>query len=268
MINFELKTNYRTVFVSRTLWMGIVNATPDSFSDGGRKDVVGHAMTLLAKGADILDVGGESTRPGCDPVSYEEEIRRIEPVIRGIYARCASEGRAKPLLSVDTYHPETAEFAAALGVEILNDISGAEDPRMIEAAVKSGAALCFMHMQGTPKTMQENPQYEDVTEEVFAYLAARRDALLAAGIDRQKLLADPGVGFGKTKEQNWTLVRNISRFHALGLPILVGHSRKGFLQTLCDENPGMSRDDATRRVSRQLTDAGVEILRTHEPLIL
>lgn len=260
---YELRTNYRAVSLSRTLWMGIVNATPDSFSDGGRSDVTAHAMHLLTQGADILDVGGESTRPGCDPVNPEEEIRRITPVIRGILASCRAQGIPKPLLSVDTYHPETAAFAVAEGVEILNDISGAEDPRMVEIAVKSGVALCFMHMQGTPKTMQENPRYEDVVEEVFTYLAARRDALLAAGMEREKLIADPGIGFGKTLEQNWTLVENISRFHALGIPLLVGHSRKGFLRKMCEENPGMSRDAATHCVSEMLKTHGVEILRTH-----
>lgn len=258
-----LRTSEREISLERTLWMAIVNATPDSFSDGGRTDVVNHALSLLDAGADILDIGGESSRPGCDPVSAEVEIARIRPVIGGILERCATEGREKPLLSVDTYHPETAAFAVQNGVEMLNDISGAENPEIIRIAVESGVAVCFMHMQGTPKNMQDNPHYKDVTMEIFTYLARRRDALLAAGISHEKLIADPGIGFGKTLEQNWTLIQNAHRFRKLGIPILVGHSRKGFLRPVLEQNPDWNRDDATHEVSRQLVSQGIEILRTH-----
>ncbi len=258
-----LRTSAREITLERTLWMAIVNATPDSFSDGGREEVVDHALSLLDAGADILDIGGESSRPGCDPISAELEIVRIRPVILGILERCEKEGREKPLLSVDTYHPETAAFAVQNGVEMLNDISGAENPEMIRVAVESGSAVCFMHMQGTPKNMQDNPHYEDVTTEIFAYLVRRRDALLATGIPREKLIADPGIGFGKTLEQNWTLIQNVRRFRGLEIPILVGHSRKGFLRPLLEKNPDWNRDDATRLVSHQLVSQGVEILRTH-----
>lgn len=259
----QIQTAFRTIPLTRPLWMGIVNATPDSFSDGGRPDPAGHAISLLLEGADILDVGGESTRPGCDPVSASVEIGRIAPVIEGIFARVEALRLEKPLLSVDTYHPETARFALEHGVEILNDISGAEDPEMIRAAVDFGAAICFMHKKGTPKTMQENPTYDDVTAEVLAYLAARRDALLDAGIPREKLIADPGLGFGKTFAHNWTLVEQMDRFQELEIPILVGHSRKGFLRPMCEKNPGMTRDDATRIVTQTLIEKGVQILRTH-----
>jgi len=260
----RIQTAFRTISLTRPLWMGIVNATPDSFSDGGRPDPAGHALKLLREGADILDVGGESTRPGADPVPAEVEIDRIAPVLEEIFTRAEAQGLEKPLLSVDTYHPETARFALEHGVEILNDVSGAENPEMIQAAVEFGAAICFMHKKGTPKTMQENPTYEDVVEEVFAYLAARRDALLAAGIPREKLIADPGLGFGKTFAHNWTLVEQMERFQELEIPILVGHSRKGFLRPMCEENPGMTPDDATRVMTQKLIQKGVQIIRAHE----
>lgn len=259
-----LKTAFREVKLNRPLWMAIVNATPDSFSDGGRADVVGHAMKLLAEGADILDVGGESTRPGCDPVSADVEMARIHPVLDEILERCEALGVPKPLISVDTYHPETARFAVTHGVELLNDISGAVNPEMVRTAVESGAALCFMQMQGTPKTMQLHPHYENVLEEIFTWLAERRDALLAAGVEREKLIVDPGIGFGKTLEQNWDLIENVGRFHDLGLPVLIGHSRKGFLKRLTEADPMLSRDDATQLVSKMLVSQGVQVLRTHE----
>lgn len=261
-----LKTRFRQVSLTHPLWMGIVNAAPDSFSDGGRYDPVSHAFELLSAGADILDIGGESTRPGSSPVTFEEEIRRITPVLDAIQEQCAKAGFPKPFLSVDTYHWQTARYALAHGVEMLNDISGMEDPRMIQAALDFQSAVCFMHKQGTPQTMQDAPQYENVVEEVYAYLAQRRDALLAAGIEKEKLAADPGIGFGKTLEQNWELVENAYVFQGLGIPVLIGHSRKRFLDKLCNQPPYPSRDEATQTVSRQLIQQNVQILRTHVSL--
>ncbi len=260
---FQIRTSFRTIAVSRSLWMAIVNATPDSFSDGGRENVVEHALSLLQNGADVLDVGGESTRPGSVPIDPEEEISRISPVIRGILKKCLEYNLPKPFLSVDTYHPQTAAFALENGVEMINDVSGAESPEMIRLIQKHGAAVCFMHKQGVPQTMQDAPHYENVLEEVFEYLLQRRDALLAAGVSEENLIADPGIGFGKTLEQNWTLIQNISRFHKLNIPILVGHSRKRFLQKIIDRTPGITRDEATREVSRFLVQQNVQILRTH-----
>lgn len=260
---FQIRTSCRTISLARPLWMAIVNATPDSFSDGGRENVVDHALSLLKDGADILDIGGESTRPGSDPVEPEEEIARIAPVIQGIFENAQELHLPKPFLSVDTYHPQTAAFALERGVEMINDISGAEAPEMIRLIQKHDAAVCFMHKQGVPKTMQNAPHYENVLEEVFDYLLQRRDALLAAGISKQNLVADPGVGFGKTLEQNWTLIQNISRFHDLNIPILVGHSRKGFLKKIIDQAPKTTRDEATREVSQFLVQQKVQILRTH-----
>ncbi|MDO4424763.1 MAG: dihydropteroate synthase [Planctomycetia bacterium] len=260
---FQISTSFRVISLARPLWMAIVNATPDSFSDGGRKNVAEYAITLLRNGADILDIGGESTRPGAEPLDPKDEISRIAPVIRGIHEICLKQNLPKPFLSIDTYHPQTAAFALEQGVELINDISGGEDPEMIRLVKKSNAALCFMHKQGIPKTMQNAPQYENVLEEVFEYLQQRKNALLDAGIPQEKLIADPGIGFGKTFEQNWTLIENISRFHDLELPILVGHSRKGFLQKIINQNPEITRDDATHQVSRFLIQQNIQILRTH-----
>lgn len=255
-----IQTSQRKIFLKPTpLWMAIVNATPDSFSDGGREDVVGHAMMLIDQGADILDIGGESTRPGSDAVSVTEEIERVAPVICGIRRECKKRGIQPPPLSIDTRNVETAREAVALGVEILNDITGGEQPEMRRLARQSGAAICFMHMRGDPKTMQDEPVYEDVVAEVFAYLARQRDVLLADGIPREALIADPGIGFGKTTEHNLEILRNIAKFKELGVPLLVGHSRKRFLAAI---DPG--RDQATQAVSHDLAAAGVEILRLHE----
>lgn len=241
------------------LWMAIINATPDSFSDGGLPDPVRHAMKLVHQGADILDVGGESTRPGSLPVSPETEIERITPVIRGIFSACRNEGISPPPISVDTRNPETALAAIREGAEILNDITGGENPQMRKIARENGTAFIFMHMRGTPRTMQISPCYEDVVEEVFAYLAHQRDLLLSDGIQNTRLVADPGIGFGKTTEHNLEILRNIRRFHDLDVPILVGHSRKHFLEIF-----GEDRREGTEKVSGWMAEAGVEILRLHE----
>lgn len=255
-----IQTPRRKILLKSTpLWMAIVNATPDSFSDGGRDDILGHAMTLVGQGADILDIGGESTRPGSDAVSVTEEIERVAPVICGIFRECKKRGIDPPPLSIDTRNVETARAAVALGAEILNDITGGEQPGMRQLARESGAAICFMHMRGEPKTMQDAPVYADVVAEVFAYLARQRDMLVADGIPRESLIADPGIGFGKTAEHNLEILRNIGKFKELGVPLLVGHSRKRFLAAIDSD-----RDFATQLVSRDLAAAGVAILRLHE----
>ena len=208
--------------------MGIVNVTPDSFSDGGRHDsveaAVAHGMRLAAEGADILDVGGESTRPYAAPVAADEELRRVGEVVR----RLAAEAGVP--VSIDTSKAIVAERAVALGAEIINDVTGLEgDPAMLQVAVASGAGVCAMHMRGTPRSMQVDPRYDDVVAEIHAYLAARRDELLAAGIPLEKICLDPGIGFGKTHAHNRELMAHAGRFLDLGPPILVGHSRKGFI---------------------------------------
>ncbi|MDO5113061.1 MAG: dihydropteroate synthase [Planctomycetia bacterium] len=268
-----LKTFRRTISLEKPLWMAIVNVTPDSFSDGGGENRVEYAIQLWRDGADILDIGGESTRPGSHPVSPAEEIRRVAPVIQGIYEYFEKNALEPPPLSIDTYHPETARLATALGVEILNDITALQNPQMAEWALEQGLAVCFMHMQGRPQTMQQNPHYHNVFDEVYTFLRQRRDALLEMGFQPSQLLADIGIGFGKTMEQNWELLFHIDQFQALNLPLLVGHSRKRFLkgigtyfpETFSRDVPETlaDRDRATDWVSRMLVEQGVEVLRTH-----
>ncbi|MDX1945116.1 MAG: dihydropteroate synthase [Pirellulaceae bacterium] len=215
-------------FGKRPLLMGIVNVTPDSFSDGGKflshDQAVRRALRLLDEGAEILDIGGESTRPYATPVGEAEELARVEPVVAGVLRE-----RPEAIVSIDTSKPWVAAAAIHLGAEIINDITGLSDPRMIALASSSGVGVCAMHMQGTPQTMQIEPTYHDVVAEIATYLQSRRDALIAAGIDRERICLDPGIGFGKTHQHNLTLMAHCDRLHELGCPLLVGHSRKGFI---------------------------------------
>lgn len=241
--------------------MGIVNVTPDSFSDGGRfldpTEAVEHGLKLVEEGADILDVGGESTRPFSNGVSTEQEIRRIEPVIYGLAQRTDLP------ISVDTSKAEVALAAINAGAEIINDVTGLQgDPAMLQAALDTGAGICIMHMQGTPKTMQVKPEYEDVITEVLDYLVARCDALEAAGIDRARIAIDPGIGFGKNFEHNLKLLRHVKRFHKPGRPILIGASRKGFIGQVLDDMK-VERESGTIAISLAMAMAGVQILRVH-----
>jgi dihydropteroate synthase len=246
----------------RPLLMGIVNVTPDSFSDGGRyRDpvmAIKHGMALAAAGADILDVGGESTRPYSTPVSVEEELNRVLPAVQ------AFSNMSERPVSVDTSKAEVAEAAIAVGAEIVNDVTGlAGDPRMLEVMCSSGAAPIVMHMQGTPQTMQDDPHYDDVVAEVLEYLRLRRDALVAAGIEIEKICLDPGIGFGKSHEHNLTLLANCWRFHELGCPVLVGHSRKGFIAKVVGDKSA-NPVPGTIGVACALALQGIQILRVHD----
>jgi dihydropteroate synthase len=242
--------------------MGIVNVTPDSFSDGGqyldRGLAVEHAAQLVAMGADLLDIGGESTRPGASPVPIDEELRRVLPVIEHIV-----NGTTVPL-AIDTRHAEVARRALDAGAVIVNDVSGLTfDPAMASVCAGAGAGVICMHMQGTPATMQQNPHYDDVLAEVAAYLAERIDALEQAGISRERIVIDPGIGFGKTAAHNLTILQNIDRFRAVGRPVLIGHSRKRFLGKLL----GRPVDEllaGTIGVAIALAVEGVDILRVHD----
>ena len=251
----------------RPLVMGIVNVTPDSFSDGGRHDsvdaAVAHGLQLVADGADILDVGGESTRPYSTPVPADEELRRVAEVVRRLAAASGVP------VSIDTSKAAVARRAIELGAEIINDVTGLEgDPDMLDVARSSGAGICAMHMRGTPQTMQDDPRYDDVVSEIHAYLAARRDALLAAGIPHENICLDPGIGFGKTHAHNRELMAHAARFLDLGTPILVGHSRKGFIgksieQALGRPATGYELDAATAELACGLATAGIQIVRVH-----
>jgi dihydropteroate synthase len=247
--------------------MGIVNVTPDSFSDGGRYAVVeaavAHGKQLVEDGADILDVGGESTRPFSEPVSEAEELARVSEVVR----RLAAETGVP--VSIDTSKAAVAARAVELGAEIINDVTGLEgDPAMLEVALASGAGICAMHMQGTPATMQVAPHYDDVVAEIHNYLRQRRDALIAAGIPLQNICLDPGIGFGKTHAHNLALMAGAGHFLDLGCPILVGHSRKGFVAKIIEADRGRpateaERDAGTAGAACALAAAGVHIIRVH-----
>ena len=212
----------------RTLVMGVVNVTPDSFSDGGRflerERAVEQALVLLDQGADILDIGGESTRPGARAVPLEEELERVLPVIEGIRRR-----RPEALVSIDTYKAPVARAALEAGAVMINDITAlGGDPDMAALAAESKAALVLMHMKGTPRTMQKNPTYDDVVAEVREFLARRLERALAAGVEAQRIMLDPGIGFGKTLEHNLLLIRHLGSLRSLGRPLLLGASRKAF----------------------------------------
>jgi dihydropteroate synthase len=258
---WQLRT--RTVsFVDRPAVMGIVNVTPDSFSDGGRffssQLATEHALRLVEAGADILDIGGESTRPYSDPVTVDEELRRVMPVVEALV------GRVSIPISVDTSKAQIAQAAIEAGVEIINDVTGLEaDPAMSAVVAKAQVGVCAMHMQGTPQTMQDAPQYDDVVEDIFRYLQQRDAVLQACGIDPKRICLDPGIGFGKTTEHNLQLLRSAERFLALQRPILIGHSRKGFIGKMIGDKQ-RSRDAGTLGISLAMASKGIHVLRVHD----
>lgn len=246
-----------------TLIMGVLNVTPDSFSDGGRffnrDNAIAHARELIADGADLIDIGGESTRPGATRVSPEEEQRRIIPVIRDL----AADGVR---ISVDTMHASTALLAASAGAEIINDVSGGlADPDMPRVAAETGLAFVAMHWRGYLTDPNERVHYDDVVVEVARELEQRLDALRAVGIADDKLIVDPGIGFSKNAEHNWAVLANIDAFTALGRPVLIGASRKRFLSELLPAGAAPSdRDPATSSVSIMCAQAGAWAVRVHD----
>lgn len=245
----------------RTLIIGIVNVTPDSFSDGGkflnRDAAVAHGLELVRQGADVLDIGGESTRPGAEPVPIDEEIRRVVPVIEGI------RRESTVAISVDTYKAGVAAAAIEAGASIVNDISGFQlDAEIPEVVRRTGAGAILMHMQGTPRTMQKNPQYADVVHEVKNHLRERIEFALARRIDRERIMIDPGIGFGKTMEHNLQLLRGLPSFRSLDRPILVGTSRKAFITRTVGENME-SRDWGTAATVVYCITQGAHAVRVH-----
>jgi dihydropteroate synthase len=242
--------------------MGIVNVTPDSFSDGGRfvsvAAAVDHAVVLAGQGADILDVGGESTRPGAEPISLDEEMQRVVPVIERL------RGAVDVPISIDTTKAEVARQALQAGATIVNDVSGLTfDPDMTPVCAASDCGVICMHIRGTPQTMQQHPHYDDVVAEVARRLSDRIAALVAAGIDRDRIAIDPGIGFGKTAEHNVQILANIARFRALGRPVLIGHSRKSFLKKLIGR-PIDERLAGTIGVAIAAAMQSVDLLRVHD----
>jgi len=245
----------------RTLIMGILNVTPDSFSDGGRfKDeerAVARAMEMIEEGADLIDVGGESTRPGADAVDPDEELRRVIPVIEQICRQ------SEVPVSIDTTKAEVAEAALGVGACIVNDVSGAADPAMVDLVAQSGAGLVLMHMQGTPRTMQAAPEYEDVTRDVVEFLDDRIASVVSRGLGREQVCVDPGIGFGKTLSHNLELLRGLAAFQELGRPVLVGLSRKSFLGQLTGREVGDRLAGSLAGLVYAIT-RGAHILRVHD----
>ncbi len=244
-----------------TLLMGIVNVTPDSFSDGGAHDApaaaLEHARRLLDEGADILDVGGESTRPGSQPVDDDEEWNRVGPVLRELV-------RWNVPVSIDTYHPRTMRAALELGVDIVNDVCALRRPGALEAVARSpDAGVCLMHMQGEPVTMQQSPHYDDVVAEVVGFLRERAECLQAAGVARRRICLDPGFGFGKTREHNLELGRRLEQLAALGYPLLIGVSRKSMLAGT-SKLPPLQRIPASLGAALACVVAGARIVRVHD----
>ncbi len=242
--------------------MGIVNVTPDSFSDGGRladpRDAVDHAHRLVAEGADLLDLGGESSRPGSEPVPVEEELRRVLPVVEAL----AAEARVP--VSVDTTKAEVARRALRAGAAIINDITAmGADPEMARVVAEAGAGVVLMHMRGVPRTMQDDPRYEDVIREVYDFLADRLDWAVARGIPRERIAVDPGIGFGKTMAHNLEILRNLRRFDTLGCVVLIGTSRKQFLGTITGRGPA-GRATASAVSSLAACAAGARVVRVHD----
>jgi dihydropteroate synthase len=242
--------------------MGIVNVTPDSFSDGGKylgvDAAIAHGRRLAAEGASIIDVGGESTRPGAAPVSPENEIARTVPVIRAL----AGEGIR---VSIDTRHAAVMQAAVDAGAAIINDISALEgDPQSLSVAARSGACVILMHMQGQPSDMQEAPVYQNAPREVRDYLAARIETCLAAGIARQRICVDPGIGFGKTLEHNLQLLAALPDLQRLGVPVLLGVSRKSFIGALSRQEPPEQRLGGSLAAALAGLESGVKILRVHD----
>jgi dihydropteroate synthase len=246
-----------------TPWlMGIVNATPDSFSDGGKfldpAVAVERALRLVEDGAEIVDIGGESTRPGADPVGADEEALRVVPVIERV-AR-----QSKVLISVDTTKAAVARAALSAGAQIVNDVSGLTfDPEMPAVCAGAQASVICMHMRGTPRTMQDDPRYDDVVGEICRYLEDRLVALEEQGISRERVAIDPGIGFGKTAAHNLEILKNIPALHALGRPVCIGHSRKQFLKKLLGR-PVDERLFATVGISVAVALQGAEIIRVHD----
>ncbi|MDP4030222.1 MAG: dihydropteroate synthase [Gallionella sp.] len=246
--------------LSRPLVMGIVNVTPDSFSDGGQHwqhdTAIAHAQRLIAEGADIIDIGGESTRPGAQPVGVQEELDRVLPIIECL--------RAAPVpVSIDTCKPEVMQAAIAAGAQIVNDINALQDAAAMNVVAANNVAVCLMHKQGNPQTMQQQPQYENVIAEVGEFLRVRIAAAEIAGIGRARIVIDPGFGFGKTLAHNLTLLRGLDQLAGLGAPVLAGLSRKSMLGALTGQ-------DVNHRISASVAAAliavqrGASIVRVHD----
>ncbi|GAB4260593.1 MAG: dihydropteroate synthase [Methylomicrobium sp.] len=251
--------------INKPLLMGILNVTPDSFSDGGRFDSLEHALDqcrkMISEGADIIDVGGESTRPGSDRVDAEQQIARVVPVIEAIRRQLATDIP----ISIDTTLSRVAEAALVAGADIINDISaGEDDPAIFDLAARSKTPIILMHRQGTPKTMQDAPYYDHVVEEVLAALLTKVESARQSGIAAEMIAIDPGIGFGKRKQDNLDLLAHLDRFAASGYPVLLGASRKRFMGSLLDVTEPTELVTATAVTTALGVMAGVKLFRVHD----
>ena len=248
--------------------MGILNLTPDSFSDGGRypdrSAALEQALRMAEEGADIIDVGGESTRPGAKPVSEREELRRVVPLLEDLVPRLASAGRGRPLISIDTTKAGVVRHTAAIGVDLVNDISGLGfDAAMPEAIAEAGLPVVISHIQGEPRTMQQAPRYTHLLPEIAAYLRERIDLAVRAGIPRERIAIDPGIGFGKRRRDNLAILKYLPALRSLGRPILVGASRKAFIGGTL-ELPVTERLEGSLAAQALAIAGGADIIRVHD----
>ena len=256
-----MNTDYIDVINKPYTVMGILNLTPDSFSDGGQflnpDAAIQRVKEMIEEGADIIDIGGESTRPGAQPLTAEEEIQRVVPVIEAICKQCDFP------VSIDTSKADVMKAAIAAGATMINDVRALQEPGALDTAVELQVPVCLMHMQGQPRTMQQNPTYADVVNDVKSFLSDRVQACVAAGIDRKKLIIDPGFGFGKTLGHNLSLLKHLSEFVSMDLPVLVGISRKSMLGTILDA-------EVDQRVAGGVAttvlgfEAGAKVFRVHD----
>ncbi len=246
----------------QSLIMGILNVTPDSFSDGGqflnKNSAIGHALKMIEEGADIIDIGGESTKPFSSPVSLDEELSRVLPVIEDL------RKETDVCISIDTTKSEVANQALKMGASIINDVSAMEfDEKMIGIALKFDCPIVLMHMKGIPKNMQENPHYSSLISEIITYLNARIDFVLSKGIDRKKIIIDPGIGFGKSVENNFEIINNLNQFADLGYPVMLGASRKSFIGVTLDV-PEDKRVEGSLAANIIGFQKGVSVFRVHD----
>jgi dihydropteroate synthase len=255
--------NHALSLGERTLVMGIVNVTPDSFSDGAMfasvDDAVAHGARLVDEGADLVDVGGESTRPGSDPIEADEELLRVIPVIEGLV-----KARPGTPLSVDTRKPEVASAALDAGASVVNDIAGGRTSALLETVSRTGAGVILMHMLGEPKTMQDDPRYDDVVAEVHEFLRERIEAAVFAGIPEECVCIDPGIGFGKTVDHNLALLRAVPALRMLGAAVMVGASRKGFIGALTGVEDPAARLEGSLAVAVLAAAHGADLVRVHD----
>ncbi|HYM34549.1 MAG TPA: dihydropteroate synthase, partial [Steroidobacteraceae bacterium] len=256
-----LRCGSRTLDLSTPVVMGVLNVTPDSFSDGGRwldaDKAVQHSLQMIADGAGIIDVGGESTRPGAESVAVEEELRRVIPVIEAL------RKQTQVPISVDTSRPEVIHAAVEAGACLINDIRALRERGVLEAAAKTSAGICLMHMQGEPRTMQSSPRYDDVMSDVRGFLAERIAACERVGISRDRIMVDPGIGFGKTQAHNLALLAHLSKLTSLGVPLLVGVSRKSLIGALTGR-PVNERLAGSLAFATAAVLAGASIIRAHD----